>query len=116
MKAEYVYNAKILEVVDGDTFVVSLDLGLEISKICRIRVFDLDTPEKFCKHGDAQEKELGTICKEYAAKILTNKKNLIQNVLLFSKVYNSSRIYFFPFVWDNWNCRLNCCLCWIQNN
>ena len=80
MEINYCYYATILEVVDGDTFIASVDLGLEISKICRIRVFDLDTPEKFCKHGDAQEKELGTICKEYAAKILTNKKVVIHTM------------------------------------
>ena len=80
MKAEYVNNAKILEVVDGDTFVVSLDLGLEISKICRIRVLGLDTPEKFAKNGNVQEKELGNICKDYAAKILTNKKVVIRTL------------------------------------
>ena len=80
MEVNYCYYATILEVVDGDTFVASVDLGLEISKICRIRVFDLDTPEKFCKHGDTQEKELGIICKEYAAKILTNKQVIIHTL------------------------------------
>jgi len=57
----YEYNARVLNVVDGDTYDVDIDLGFHIHIHERIRVLDLDTPEKF---GD--ERELGLIVREYA--------------------------------------------------
>lgn len=90
MQGLYTYNAKVLEVIDGDTFIVSLDLGLEISKICRIRVLGLDTPEKFAKNGNVQEKELGNICKAYAEKTLLNKDVVVKtNKNSNGKLYDS---------------------------
>lgn len=58
----YEYKAVITNVVDGDTFDMDIDLGFNIHIHERVRLLDIDTPEKF---GD--EKELGLLVKDYAA-------------------------------------------------
>jgi micrococcal nuclease len=45
-KKMYQYKAKVLNVVDGDTIDVSIDLGLQIHSIQRIRLYGIDTPER----------------------------------------------------------------------
>lgn len=55
------YKAIITNVVDGDTFDMDIDLGFNIHIHERVRLLDIDTPEKF-----GAEKELGRIVKEYA--------------------------------------------------
>ena len=42
----YQYKAKVLNVVDGDTIDVSIDLGLQIYSLQRIRLYGIDTPER----------------------------------------------------------------------
>jgi len=42
----YQYKAKVLNVVDGDTIDVSVDLGLQIHTLQRIRLYGIDTPER----------------------------------------------------------------------
>jgi micrococcal nuclease len=42
----YQYKAKVLNVVDGDTIDVSVDLGLQIYSLQRIRLYGIDTPER----------------------------------------------------------------------
>lgn len=56
------YKAVITNVVDGDTFDMDIDLGFNIHIHERVRLLDIDTPEKFGK-----EKELGLIVKDYAS-------------------------------------------------
>lgn len=55
------YKAIITNVVDGDTFDMDIDLGFNIHIHERVRLLDIDTPEKF-----GAEKELGLIVKDYA--------------------------------------------------
>lgn len=71
----YEYKAKILNVVDGDTYDLDIDLGFHIHIHERVRILDLDTPEK---RGSA-EKQFGLICTEYA------KRFLGKNVVIESK-------------------------------
>lgn len=70
----YEYNAIVTNVVDGDTFDLSVDLGFNIFHNVRVRLLQIDTPEKF-----GEEKELGLICKEYATKRFLGKKVLIHS-------------------------------------
>ena len=58
----YEYKAIITNVVDGDTFDMDIDLGFNIHIHERVRLLDIDTPEKFGK-----EKELGLLVKDYAS-------------------------------------------------
>lgn len=72
----YEYNAKITNIVDGDTFDLDIDLGFHIHIHERVRVLDLDTPEKRGK----DEKELGEIVTCFAKKFFNGL-----NVTILSK-------------------------------
>lgn len=62
------YNAKVTRVVDGDTLDVAIDLGFGIIKHDRLRILDLDTPEKYGRATPA-EKAHGKEATEYAQQL-----------------------------------------------
>ena len=68
----YQYKAKILNVVDGDTFDVDIDLGFHIHIHERVRLLNVDTPEKF-----GVEAPLGLIMKNYAIEHFLGKEMVI---------------------------------------
>lgn len=70
----YEYKATITNVVDGDTFDMDIDLGFNIHIHERVRLLDIDTPEKFGK-----EKELGLIVKQYATDNFLGKEVVIKS-------------------------------------
>lgn len=70
----YEYKAVITNVVDGDTFDMDIDLGFHIHIHERVRLLDIDTPEKF-----GAEKKLGLLVKKYAEENFLNKKVIIQS-------------------------------------
>ncbi len=47
----YLYKAKILEVIDGDTLILNIDLGFQVWKEQRVRLAQINCPEKFTKAG-----------------------------------------------------------------
>ena len=70
----YQYKAKILNVVDGDTFDVDIDLGFHIHIHERVRLLNVDTPEK-----RGSETALGLIVKDYAVEHFLNKEIIIRS-------------------------------------
>ena len=70
----YQYKAIITNVVDGDTFDMDIDLGFNIHIHERVRLLDIDTPEKF-----GAEKELGLIMKTFATKHFLGKEVVIKS-------------------------------------
>lgn len=70
----YQYKAKILNVVDGDTFDVDIDLGFHIHIHERVRLLNVDTPEKF-----GVEAPLGLIMKNYAIEHFLCKEMVIRS-------------------------------------
>ena len=68
----YQYKAKILNVVDGDTFDGDIDLGFHIHIHERVRLLNVDTPEKF-----GVEAPLGLIMKNYAIEHFLGKEMVI---------------------------------------
>lgn len=68
------YKAVITNVVDGDTFDMDIDLGFHIHIHERVRLLDIDTPEKFGK-----EKQLGLIMKQYATNNFLGKEVVIKS-------------------------------------
>ena len=70
----YQYRAKILNVVDGDTFDVDIDLGFHIHIHERVRLLNVDTPEKF-----GVEAPLGLIIKNYAIEHFLGKEIVIRS-------------------------------------
>jgi micrococcal nuclease len=47
----YVYRAKVIKVVDGDTLDLSVDLGMEITKSTRVRLIGINCPETNTPEG-----------------------------------------------------------------
>lgn len=70
----YEYKAVITNVVDGDTFDMDIDLGFHIHIHERVRLLDVDTPEKF-----GEEKDLGLIVTEYARNYFSQEKVVIRS-------------------------------------
>jgi micrococcal nuclease len=70
----YQYKAIITNVVDGDTFDMDIDLGFNIHIHERVRLLDVDTPEKF-----GSEKDLGLIMKQYATNNFLGKEVVIKS-------------------------------------
>ncbi len=66
------YQAKVLEVIDGDTIDVLIDLGFNVLHTLRLRLHGINTPETRTKNKDEKAKGL-------AAK--TRLKELIEGKL-----------------------------------
>lgn len=49
----YRYRAKLLRVVDGDTVNLEIDLGLDVKRQIKCRLFGLNAPEKNTAEGKA---------------------------------------------------------------
>jgi endonuclease YncB( thermonuclease family) len=47
----YLYKAKVLEVIDGDTLILDIDLGFQVKKEQRVRLAAIDCPEITTKKG-----------------------------------------------------------------
>jgi micrococcal nuclease len=62
-KTDYIYNAKIINVVDGDTIDLDIDLGFYSHTMQRIRLSGLDTKELNSK--DEAERELAKTAKAF---------------------------------------------------
>ncbi len=72
----YTYSIKeIVRVVDGDTVDVSIDLGFDLTKLERVRLAGIDTPESRTK--DLAEKHMGYEAKAYLTELLDAADDLI---------------------------------------
>ncbi len=69
----YIYNAKCLRVVDGDTLDAQVDLGFDTHKVIRIRLVGINTPES--RTRDLEEKARGLAAKQFVVDILKKHKN-----------------------------------------
>lgn len=81
----YEYKATITNVVDGDTFDLSVDLGFHIFINIRARLLGADTPEKF-----GEEKRYGLIMKRYAEELLLFEDVIIKSEKDYSDVNTDS--------------------------
>lgn len=64
----YVYDAKIVRVIDGDTFDFEIDLGFSIHVKERLRLYGVNTPE--IKSAERSE---GLKVKKYVTGLILNK-------------------------------------------
>mgnify|MGYP003349351266 FL=1 len=72
----YEYRVKkLINVVDGDTIDVDIDLGFDISLSKRVRMAGIDTPES--RTTDKMEKALGLEAKEYLKKNIKDAKDIV---------------------------------------
>ena len=65
---KYIYRAKLVKVVDGDTVDAMIDLGFDIEVKKRSRFYGLDTWE--CRTRDLEEKKLGLAAKARTKELL----------------------------------------------
>ena len=72
----YEYRVKkLINVIDGDTIDVDIDLGFDISLARRVRMAGIDTPES--RTTDKAEKVLGLESKEYLKKMMKDAKTIV---------------------------------------
>lgn len=53
VRTAYTYAADLRRVIDGDTLEVAVDLGFRVSIVQRIRLLDIDAPERHTQPGRA---------------------------------------------------------------
>lgn len=58
-ESPHVYNARVIDVIDGDTVDLEVDLGFDITTRTRFRLLDVDTHETYGVDHDSREYELG---------------------------------------------------------
>lgn len=73
----YEYNAKVTRVIDGDTYDVLFDLGLNVFVHERIRLAGVDTPEKYGRVTDLEARH-GEQATRFARHLLEGR-NVIVN-------------------------------------
>lgn len=66
---------RLLDVVDGDTIDVQIDLGFDVSFTSRVRLNGIDTPES--RTLDLNEKKLGLEAKFWLKKKLEEAKKIV---------------------------------------
>ena len=71
IKTQYIYNAKITNVVDGDTVDAEVDLGFTVFVRVRFRLYGIDTMETNDK--DVAKREQGLKAKQYVHNALLGK-------------------------------------------
>ena len=69
----YIYKAKCLRVVDGDTVDAQIDLGFDTHKVIRIRLVGVNAAES--RTRDLEEKARGLVAKQFVKDILQKHKN-----------------------------------------
>ena len=69
MSNRFFYEAKVLNVVDGDTLDLMVYLGFNVHHRIRVRLHGINTPES--KTKDIKEKELGLKAKDYTKDWIT---------------------------------------------
>lgn len=70
---QYIYNAEVVRVVDGDTVIANVDVGFDMWKRCNIRLYGINTPET--RTRDLQEKAKGLEAKDRLIELLEANGN-----------------------------------------
>lgn len=100
MSERFWYGATVLNVVDGDTVDLMVDLGFKVHHKIRVRLYGVNTPESRTK--DLAEKELGLKAKEFTKDWLTNHKWVYVNTIpdkndkygrILARIYSSEDIH-----------------------
>jgi micrococcal nuclease len=63
MSEMFFYRARVLDVIDGDTLDLMIDLGFNVHHQIRVRLNGVNTPES--RTADIREKELGLKAKDF---------------------------------------------------
>jgi len=69
----YTYQAELIEVIDGDTLDLKVDLGFDTEVNIRVRLLGVDAPEKRTKNLD--EKERGIAATNFVREVFSRNQN-----------------------------------------
>lgn len=93
------YSAKVIDVIDGDTVDLMIDLGFNIHHKIRVRLYGVNTPESRTK--DLAEKAMGLQAKSFTKDWLTRHQWVFVNTIpdkndkygrILAKIYSSEKI------------------------
>lgn len=88
----YEYNVELVEVYDGDTVVVDIDLGFDVRlRNQRVRLIGIDTPEIRTKSAD--EKKMGLEARDFLYTLLRPSENLDPDLVLVCETYDPTEKY-----------------------
>jgi len=74
MNPAYEYEAKVIDVYDGDTITCDVDLGFHITARIKFRLFGIDTPEL-----RGEEREEGLRVRDIVRERILNKQVLLKS-------------------------------------
>ena len=86
----YIYKAKILEIIDGDTLLVDIDLGFQCHKEQRIRLAEIQAPELITKDGKTSFHHLRNKLGQISQIVIQTKKIDIYGRYLGHIFYNKN--------------------------
>lgn len=100
----YEYKATVLEIIDGDTIEVMIDLGFDVKLVSRLRMYGVNAPES--RTRDKEEKVRGLAAKDRLKELILGKEvivntfkdkeekfgRMLANVTLDGKVINDQLI------------------------
>lgn len=69
----YVYKAVVIKVYDGDTITVRIDLGFNVTKTERLRLYGIDTPEV-----RGEERPDGLVARDWLRSLIMNKEIIVK--------------------------------------
>lgn len=99
MSQRFWYGATVIDVIDGDTVDLMIDLGFNIHHKIRVRLYGINTPESRTK--DLAEKALGLKAKDFTKDWLTRHKWVYVNTIpdkndkygrILAKIYSSEDV------------------------
>jgi micrococcal nuclease len=76
-KPNWVYNASFVRIIDGDTFVLSVDQGFENSVRVQVRLFGINTPETYGVKKDSEEYKAGFAAKTFTSHWMEEAKGQV---------------------------------------
>lgn len=77
LKQDYVYNATVISITDGDTLRVQVDLGFGVSTELILRLSRIDTPEVYGVKKESEEYQKGKIASEFTKVFIGSANNNI---------------------------------------
>lgn len=78
MSKRYVYeNVNITKVIDGDTVEAMVDLGFDVWKVMKLRLYGIDAPE--LKDDNLEIRQKAYDSKDYLEKLILNKNVKIES-------------------------------------
>lgn len=73
----YFYRAKIIRIIDGDTFEAELDLGFRIKVTEKFRLLGFDTPEPTWRAENSAELAHGHLASQMASDLLLDREVIL---------------------------------------